>query len=373
VTGGPVGEHRGVATGGTVIDLGAHRHRAEHLAAPRISAVVCVYTMERWTEIELAVESLLSQQVAPLEILVVVDHNDELLAKAIERFSSEGTRNHIPVHVVPSEGTRGLSGARNTGVELSRGEVVAFLDDDAWADDSWIGRMADHYRDPSVMGVGGHATPIWPDARPTWMPVEFDWVVGCSYRGQPVSISAVRNFIGCNMSLRRSAFELVGGFSSAVGRIGKTPLGCEETELCIRIRQADPTAELRYDPSVAVHHRVSADRVRRRYFLRRCYAEGLSKAVVSQLVGAGDALDSERRYVTQVLPSGVLTGLRDAVSGHPAAGLQRAALIITGLFVTVTGYGVGRARIGLGLHTVDRGQPDPVAPVGTLPATGSNS
>ena len=44
--------------------------------------------------------------------------------------------------------------------------------------------------------------------------------------------------MGCNMSFRREVFERIGGFAEEIGRIGKNPLGCEETELCIRARQA---------------------------------------------------------------------------------------------------------------------------------------
>ncbi len=351
-----------------VIDLDARRAPAALLGPTTvdISVVICVYTMDRWDDIQEAVISLLNQQVAPLEILMVVDHNDVLLDRAGRYFPSEGHRSGVSLRVVPSQGKRGLSGARNTGVVLAEGDVVAFLDDDAAAAPDWIQRMAAHYREPAVVGVGGHATPVWPTDRPAWMPVEFDWVVGCSYRGQPTEIAAVRNFIGCNMSLRRNVFEAVGGFSSAVGRIGRTPLGCEETELCIRVRQADGDAVLRYDPKVRVRHRVSTDRPRRRYFFHRCYAEGLSKAVVSQLVGAGDALDSERRYVTRILPSGVLTGLRQAVTTGSAAdrsaAAQRSLLIVAGLATTIAGYAVGRTRILLGLHHVDRGTPERIAP-----------
>ncbi len=362
-----------MTTDPAVIDLDARRELAAtshpnfQTGLTDISVVICVYTMDRWDDIDAAVQSLLTQQSPPREILLIVDHNDVLLDRAAKRFPAEGNRHGVQLRVVASDGKRGLSGARNTGVKLAVGDVVAFLDDDAAAAPDWTKRMALHYRDPAVIGVGGHATPVWPDQRPTWLPAEFDWVIGCSYRGQPTEVAAVRNFIGCNMSLRRSAFEEVGGFSSAVGRIGKTPLGCEETELCIRVRQADPAAVIRYDPAMGVRHRVSQDRTRRSYFLRRCYAEGLSKAVVSQLVGADDALDSERRYVTHVLPGGVFVGLRTAVVGGGSAGgrsaaLQRAALIIGGLATTMAGYAVGRAKIRIGRHTVDSGRPDRIHP-----------
>jgi glucosyl-dolichyl phosphate glucuronosyltransferase len=92
------------------------------------------------------------------------------------------------------------------------------------------------------------------------------------------------------MSFRREVFELVGGFTEWLGRLGARPLGCEETELAIRIRQRRPEARLLYDPAAVVHHHVPRQRARWRYFRSRCYAEGLSKAAVSRLVGASGYL-----------------------------------------------------------------------------------
>ena len=311
-----------------------------------VSVIICAYTMKRWDDIRAAVDSVLIQTVPANEVLLVIDHNDELRATAEAAFA--GT----PVQVLANVERQGLSGARNSGVAAASGDVIAFLDDDAAAEPTWIERLSVHYADPDVYGVGGYADPVWPESRPEWMPREFDWVVGCSYIGQPTELAPVRNFIGCNMSLRRSAFTDVGGFSHAVGRIGKTPLGCEETEFCIRVKQHHERAIMLFEPQMLVHHRVSEDRVKPRYFYRRCYAEGLSKAVVSQLVGSKDGLGSERSYASRVLPAGVLRGLGDAVLRHGggttrSAALGRSAAIVTGLATTVAGYALGRIRIAL--------------------------
>ena len=82
--------------------------------------------------------------------------------------------------------------------------------------------------------------PRWPERRPRWLPPEFDWVVGCSYRGLPETVSVVRNPIGASMSLRTSLALEAGGFDDAVGRVGTSPRGCEETELAIRLTASPP-------------------------------------------------------------------------------------------------------------------------------------
>ena len=330
--------------------------RAKDGAVPSVSVIICAYTMRRWDDIVAAVDSVVGQSRDATEILLIIDHNDQLYEQAAQHFSQTPS-SYVRVRVLANSDRQGLSGARNTGVIAASGDVVAFLDDDAQAAPSWIETLLGHYRDPAVVGVGGSAEPVWPDRRPNWLPAEFDWVVGCSYLGQPTEVAPVRNFIGCNMSLRRNAFEAVGGFSHGIGRVGRTPLGCEETELCIRAHQQLSGVQLRYDPAMAVRHRVTEDRVRPAYFLRRCYSEGLSKAVVSRLVGSADGLSSERDYVASVLPRGVGRGftdlLRVSTPGVPRwSGPLRSLAIGVGLAATSTGYASAwiRARLGL-VHT----------------------
>jgi hypothetical protein len=94
-------------------------------------------------------------------------------------------------------------------------------------------------------------------------------------------------------------------------------------------------------PSARVRHVVPSQRADWRYFGRRCWAEGVSKAQVARHRGADSALESERAYVRRTLPAGVALGLRDALRGDPS-GLGRAAAIVGGLALTVCGYVRGR-------------------------------
>ena len=308
----------------------------EALPLPSVSVVICAYTEDRWDDIVAAIESCHAQREPPLETIVVVDHNPRLFSRLLLERSG--------IVVVANSGEQGLSGARNSGVESARGGVVAFLDDDAIAEPDWLARLAAGYADPSVIGVGGAVLPLWPAGRPRAFPEEFDWVVGCTYRGMPVTTSPVRNMIGANMSLRREVFAEVGGFRSGIGRIGKRPLGCEETELCIRARQRWPEASIVFEPSAMVRHRVTPERVGWRYFRARCYAEGLSKVAVAAHTGSRDGLASERTYTLRTLPGGVGRGLRDTLLRGDLAGAGRAAAIVAGLGITATGYAVGTVR-----------------------------
>ena len=301
--------------------------------SPTVTVLICAYTERRWDQLVAAVGSAATQTCLPTQIVLVIDHNPALLERALHAFTD--------VDVVANRYTSGLSGARNTGVDDARGDVIAFLDDDARADRDWLARLVSPYVDESVVGTGGVARAAWPDQRPSWFPPEFDWVVGCSYRGLPTSESPIRNPIGANMSFRRSAFAAAGGFQTDFGRVGTLPLGCEETEFSIRLRTIVPEARIVHVPGATVDHFVSVDRVEVGYFLRRCVAEGLSKAAVTAHVGREQGLASERAYVTRALPSGFLMGLlpgRSDGGWHPT----RSAMIVAGLVATTLGYAMGR-------------------------------
>jgi GT2 family glycosyltransferase len=304
-------------------------------ARPPASVVICAYSEDRWELLVEAIHSAQRQSVPPLETIVVVDHNPALLARI---------RRELPgVVAVESSGAPGLAGARNTGVAAASGSVVAFLDDDALAEEAWLEKLTAPYDNPSVMGSGGAVRPMWATPRPRWFPPEFDWVVGCSYRGLPAERAPIRNPIGANMSFRREVFQRAGGFREGIGRVGRWPVGCEETELAIRAYQVMPGTRVLFDPAAAVDHHVPADRATPRYFASRCFAEGLSKALVAGHVGSDDALASERRYVVTQLGSGVVRGLVGALRGD-AGGLLRAAAIGAGLAMTSAGYAMGTLR-----------------------------
>ncbi|QIQ05525.1 glycosyltransferase family 2 protein [Streptomyces liangshanensis] len=317
-----------------------HRHGRLHRP---FSVVICVYTEDRWDDILAAVDSVRHQSLPALEILVVVDHNAALLARLRREYGEFAARGEV--RVLANAGVRGLSAGRNTGIAAARGEIVAFLDDDAVAGRDWLRFFDESYDDPRVLAVGGRTLPAWASGRrPVWFPEEFDWVVGCTYRGLPAGKARVRNVLGGNASFRRSAFDAAGGFATGIGRDGdKRPLGCEETELCIRLARAVPDAVLLIDDRALIRHKVPAARERFGYFRTRAYAEGLSKALVARSVGAGKGLESERRYATRVLPAGVVRGLRDAVRGRPG-GLGRAGAIVVGVSAAAGGYVLGRYR-----------------------------
>ncbi|MFI6323492.1 glycosyltransferase [Nonomuraea sp. NPDC050556] len=307
----------------------------------KTSVVICVYTEERWEDIRQAVESVEQQTRKPYELLLVVDHNPDLHLKL--------KRAYPQAIVVENTHEQGLSGGKNTGVAVATGDIVAFLDDDAVADPGWLEALEEGFQDPGVVGVGGRTDPLWASKRrPRWFPYEFDWTVGCTYRGMPDVKAPIRNVMGGNAAFVRGVVAEVGGFNSGIGRSVQgrksRPLGCEETEFCIRLTQQKPGSVMLFQPRAVIGHKVSRQREGFAYFRSRCYAEGLSKALVTREVGTQDGLASERAHAMKTLPLGALRGVGEALRGD-VGGLGRAAAIVVGLAWTTWGYVVGSWRL----------------------------
>jgi hypothetical protein len=267
------------------------------------------------------------------ELVVVIDHNDRLLARARAEFTG--------ATVVANDGGPGLSGARNTGISHVTASIVAFLDDDACAADDWLQAIAGVFDDERVVGAGGWVAPRWESPQPRWLSPELYWIVGCSYRGLPGAGAELRNAIGANMAFRRAALAELGGFSEGIGRVRDRPLGDEETQLGIEARARWPQARILHVPAARAEHSVPAQRATWRYLVSRCWYEGRSKALLTRAVGSSAALASERIYVARVLPAGFVRGLREFIRGE-LAGLGRAASITAALAVTAAGYLSGR-------------------------------
>jgi polysaccharide pyruvyl transferase WcaK-like protein/GT2 family glycosyltransferase len=299
---------------------------------PQVSVIVAAFSMERWDHLRAAVASVLAQTAQVPETIVVIDHNPDLLDRAQRELRG--------VTVIPSTSRKGVSGARNSGVAASSGEVLGFLDDDAVASPAWLDVLLPRLADRHVVGAGARVVPLWEGSRPRWLPPEFDWTVGGSYRGLPEEATAVRNVWTCGMLIPRQVFDAAGGFREAFGKVGGVSRP-EDTDLCLRAAATRPEGTWVYDPAAVVSHRVPATRTTVRFFLRRCLLEGLGKAALASLNGGRESTSAEWRYTRRVLPRGVVRGLADTARGDPSGALRTAA-IVAGLPVAAAGFLAGR-------------------------------
>lgn len=302
------------------------------------SVIICAFTERRLNDLIEAVNSIKSQTHPAVEIIVVIDHNESLLQTA--RACLEN------VTVIENTAGRGASGARNSGAAIMKGEMLAFIDDDAVAEPDWLQQLSSVFDQDNVLAAGGRIEPLWLSPAPEWLPEEFYWTIGASYRGLPDRPAPVRNLWSGNLAVRRDAFEAVGGFRTGFGKVGNRS-SPEDTDFCIRMLECFPQKIILYKPEAKVRHKVPGYRATWKFFMARCYNEGLGKVLLSSLVGAKTGMSSERSHMVRALPQGVLRGIGDGLFRRDPSGFQRAGAIMMGLAAAASGYLVGMVEIVL--------------------------
>jgi cellulose synthase/poly-beta-1,6-N-acetylglucosamine synthase-like glycosyltransferase len=302
-------------------------------ALPTASVIICAYTLDRWELMKRSIASALAQTVAPVELFLSVDHNDELLARAQEEWPSDDGA-PIPVIVVANRYGGRLGSARTTAAELATGDVLAFLDDDARAEPDWLERLLEPYRDPNVIAVGGAPVPEYEAPRPRWFPFEFDWVFGCVYRGLPETRGTTPRLIGASMSVRREALLTLGGFHSD---------NHDDMDMCHRLRLRWPASQLVFEPAAVVRHHVPAQRLTWTYFWRRCFFVNMGKVAAHRNIEGAGNLHADRAFARRALFDGTACELRQLRRGDFSA-LARIAVMPIGLALAAAGYAVGSIR-----------------------------
>jgi len=299
--------------------------------------VVCAYTLARWDLLCRAVDSVQAQTIQPHKIIVCIDHNNELAERCRARWPEGGQTAKPFVHVLDNRYEGRLGSARNTAVEQACADIVAFLDDDAAAERTWLERLLDVYAETDAMAVGGSPIPDFAVARPGWFPGEFDWVFGCHHAGLPDERRSVPRLIGASMSVRNAAIRQVGGFHSD---------NHDDMDMCHRVGAAFGAQSVVYEPRARVRHHVTAERVTWGYFWRRCFHVNRGKVRAFADMPASGSLSADRDFAWLALRStarNLVAGLRGE-----RPGLARAAATLAGIGLAGLGHLSGRAQLRLG-------------------------
>lgn len=206
------------------------------------------------------IKSLAKQTISPDEIIIGVD--------SIQDSQHIQTEPEIPCTFVAS-GKTGVSSARNAACQQAKGDILAFIDDDATAEPDWIEQVHHVFEDPSVSCAGGPVLPVFEQGS---IPEQWYWIIGCT------GIS--KRPICSNMAIRRSDFVLQGGFPENLGRIKRNLTIGEETELILNLEAFNK--KIVWEPEMVVHHWCPNHRTQLSYIISRAYNEGLGKAIIKK-------------------------------------------------------------------------------------------
>jgi GT2 family glycosyltransferase len=226
----------------------------EDVQWPKISVVVCTYNGARY--VRETCEALEKLDYPDYEVLIVSDGSTDATLSILADFKFR----------VISVQNGGLSRARNLGLQNAVGEIVAYLDDDAYPDVHWLKYLAWSFRTTTHDGIGG----------PNFPPPEDDFVALCvaNSPGGPNHVllgdDLAEHIPGCNMAFRKAALENVGGFDRDFRIAG------DDVDVCWKIQQQGGT--LGFSPAAVVwHHRRNSLSA----YLRQQYNYGRAEAMLA--------------------------------------------------------------------------------------------
>jgi len=248
---------------------------------------VVVPTFNRRDYLAPLLNSLERQRLAPpFEVLVVDNNSDDDTRQVVESFQARRTLSLAYVF----EPRRGVSHARNAGIALAKGAIVAFLDDDEEASVDWVAtvkRTFDQHAD--IDCIGGPVRPRWPHDPPPWLTREHFGPVGLQDEAPWMRLNArkaARSLGSGNLACRSEALETVGGFDPAFVR---------NQDLEFNLRLWNAGREGLFTPELVVMTNVPRERMTKAYHRKWNATRGRSRA----MMGYYDRFDREGRLVPE--------------------------------------------------------------------------
>jgi glycosyltransferase involved in cell wall biosynthesis len=244
---------------------------------------VIIPTYNRADELQKTLQSLSSLSGSEEWEVIVVDNNSndqtpEVVAELSKTF---------PVELrYLFEGEQGKPAALNAGMASARGDVIAFTDDDHRFEPDWLHQAAIALERFGCDYVGGKILPLFEGPSPRWLSTSSGRhraVIGMADYGPEPHEFADKPAMGGNLVVRREAFARVGLWDNRLGRRGKTLLGQEQREWCMRARAIGLHGI--YIPEMVVYHVVPVERLQKKYFRRWFYWHGISRAILHENFG----------------------------------------------------------------------------------------
>lgn len=293
-----------------------------------VSVVITAFAEDRYIDVNEAIESVLLGSYRYRDVTVVVDGNYALYDRLNARWDVDD------VTILLNGEILGAAASRNAAVETVNGDIVAFMDDDAVADPDWLQELVGPYEMDDAVAVGGRMAPLWIAGKPDYLPAEFYWLVGVTYRGFPDERTEVRNTFASNLSFDLETFETLGGFNTNIGPTGESLLQSAETELCARLNEVTGRGVI-YNPDAVVSHKIYKHRTSPWFLLRRAFWQGVSKRGMQKFSDV--EFSSESSFLHLILKLSIPERLVGSIHGPHRENLFQLVFII----VATTAVGIG--------------------------------
>jgi glucosyl-dolichyl phosphate glucuronosyltransferase len=282
---------------------------------PSISVVICTYN--RAAYLPEALGSLTEQSLATskFEVIVVNNNSTDHTESVCHKFIAEHPT--FPFTYL-LETRQGASFARNTGAACAKGIYLCFLDDDAVTYPDYLENILTFFMDhPEAGGLGGRIIPRYIPTEPRWMSHFVSSLVGnFNYSDVIVEFSPNRYPLESNMVIRKSDFDEIGGFNTALpGVKGTLRIGGEGKDFFFRLKEKGH--RIFYDPSVIVEHVVEVNKLTSEYMYRVASGIGRGEQVRTLSKGWVHYIWKILEYLYK-LGGSIILGIWYALKGTPA-------------------------------------------------------
>jgi glycosyltransferase involved in cell wall biosynthesis len=283
-----------------------------------LSIAICTYN--RAALLNRVLDSLTNQTPAgaEFEILIVDNGSTDKTRDVVTERQLQDSRIRYIVEPEP-----GIAHARNRAMAKARGEYLAFIDDDAWAEPDWIKNLLAPFQTvtPRPDCVVGPVSLVWEGNRPDWFPARFESLL-CRYEmgDSPRFLDADGYLLTTNSLFHRETLLKLGGMRTDLGHKRKALIGGEDNDIFNRLIANGH--RVYYQPSARVNHPVPKERQTRRFLLRRLFWDGASQPLFEgtgvnneKAVGAWtEFYRNSRRSIRFLFETfyGLLTGNRNA-------------------------------------------------------------
>lgn len=228
----------------------------------KISVIVPTYFKHSHENV---LASILRQKYEDFEIIIVRNGGNR---------NTYYHKNKLKIYEIAESGA---NNARNFGIKVSKGEVVAFIDDDAIAPSDWLLSIEKSHIEFQAPVIGGRVLPKWPNSKkPNWVKgILLDYLsILDKPSNTPVIVGQYDWLVATNISFKKFIFRKVGLFDKNFGRNKEYLLSADEVELCHRVREKG--YEIIFDPKIVVRHVIPSARLTPQYFIDRAYWQGVS-------------------------------------------------------------------------------------------------
>jgi glucosyl-dolichyl phosphate glucuronosyltransferase len=237
---------------------------------PLVSIVICSHN--RSADVSECLGALIAQLTNQAEVILVDSASDPDHKAGLAKLATL-----YPAIQFTRVDQRGLSRARNCGAHLASGDWVVFLDDDAVPFPDWLEKLSTALSaaSPNQAVIGGGIYPRWPEgANGAHLSKRWKMFLSLSEADKPGSVTDGYAVNGANYAIRRSVLLDIGGFSEKLGRVGASLVSGDDSHVTQSVLDAGFGAG--FDPTFKVYHKISPERLKISWILRRTFWEGFS-------------------------------------------------------------------------------------------------